>query len=1286
MLGEAPGTDRLGDWVQRLDDGMSLEEVANHIAGSSAFRAEYPNFDTNRDFAEKFLGNLMGAEDVSADLVSAAVDIVAGLLNDGMTRGALALAVVGAMLEINAQGAAHPAHGDLGAVAARLANQIEVAEYHTLEARMADPSSDALADVTSDPATAMAAKDAIDNPPADAVFDPVGELTLEENDDGSGEGNAIGVGHVTASDANGDAVAYSIKGDPADWMILEDGKLCYIGTGVDYETDQSVNLTIVATSIGANGEETSVEQMVTVQIGDVDDLPDEPMRFELTTGVDAGPDFTGGDADDTFVAVPADVSGEYVDVLNAFDSLDGGAGMDTLHISGAGTQRNIVLGTEDVKNIESVVIDAVNEGIDADLSEYEGLEMVNLSRFGSESDVSVTVDGATVSTDETFGGDATIVGAAGDVSIKAGETSDVHVGSAGQTESVTVTGGGTVLVDNGAGKQSQTVTSVSVDRLARDAGTTTGGTDPDTSAVKEADISFNDAGTQTGGVSYVVYPDDEGATTWAVVTPRQAALETYYIAADQESDFINGLPDDDVNGESDDVALGASQIRVTTDITMAEGYVAGTPGTSSSGGPTLTVNSDAIKDVHLHNTTAVALVENKSKTADGKDMPEDLSVTVNKYGTFGSQAVEGKLCIKGEGSAENIDITVVGDSNFRLASDEVKTLDLTANAKLTLKVHDFKEEHGSETLESVTVSGAGNVTMGELQGMKKLASIDASDSSGDNHFKSTEALAALDTVKGGSGADEIELVTAATGKLASIESGAGNDTVKVTGAHRSAGLDVKLGAGNDTFEGDNGGNDKSRVDGGEGEDTLKLSAPDVTYKDGATVKSIFSNFEILDFGGGTGEYDVGRLGVGTVLASGGTEGDVTLKNMADDMGIAVHGAKGMATTANITHDMPDESRTRYSGELDVHLRAIGGDNDTKSADGTMGEVELTLSVDPEIEALNVDSSATVGGSKTNPATNRPGTANYRNVLILDTAGSATIEDIYVSGDAMLEIKVSANDNDGTLGELELIDASDNTGGVIFDGTDPDGVQLNTDNPPTEVPNDLTGDGVLGNLELVGGSGEDTFTGGGGNDEIEGNGGNDTLNGGAGDDELIGGAGGDTLIGGGGADKFVIKAASDSQLSFKKDGSPTGMDTIGDGTTNYEPGAADTTDSIVLPKSLHNSLQGVIKQASTDNVTAAAWLIDGGNTDDPDQSPDTLKAFVDANKDGFFETRAPTEDGFGGSVNKHSVAVVHEADNVNAENTWVFIDVDGDGDLDITTDLVIKLTGNIDLVADDFVSA
>ena len=63
-------------------------------------------------------------------------------------------------------------------------------------------------------------------------------------------------------------------------------------------------------------------------------------------------------------------------------------------------------------------------------------------------------------------------------------------------------------------------------------------------------------------------------------------------------------------------------ILVTSDITMAEGYVEGNPGTSGAM-PTLHVNSDSIETLALQNTTAIVAVINQSKMADGDDMPED---------------------------------------------------------------------------------------------------------------------------------------------------------------------------------------------------------------------------------------------------------------------------------------------------------------------------------------------------------------------------------------------------------------------------------------------------------------------------------------------------------------------------------------------------------------------------------------------------------------------------------------------------------------------------------------
>ncbi len=1039
---------------------------------------------------------------------------------------------------------------------------------------------------------------------------------------------------------------------------------------------------------------TDAAESVTAAINLIDNPPQPPaepetgQRFVLTPTID---DIEGTDFDDTIVAAPVQGSNNnFSETLNAFDSIDGGGGTDTIRISGDG---DLSIELAQVSNVEVASIRTPGS-IDADMSDWVGLESVDIGRFGSASDVTVIVDGASVSINErlTIGGDATIVGADGAVDIKAGSGSDVVVGSGDHTESVMVKGGASVTIGKNAngGGQSQTVTAVVVDGVAPAAGG-----DPETTTTHSLDTTadgfvVNEAGTNQVGVTISGGENGDADTVDAASIQLGKANDDGLIpllgpdGSDEgdDPDPINVLFTDGDDDDSDpdavplffDPATGKIQLEggratpsnVTIKYTSDPGVTATTMTITPPGdGPTLTVNSDAIEMVHLHNTTATVLVHNNSMTADKKAMPEDLAVTVNKYGT---KNLDGKLCVAGSGSAHNIALTVAGDSWVDLNSNAVKALDITANEKTKLdlgvrKFKDGKPDGASNTLETVEVSGAGNVTMGALAGLTKLKTIDASESSGDNHFKSTAALAALETVMGGSGKDKVELVSAASGtgsKLMAIHTRGGDDTVDITGAHRTAGLMVDLGAGNDTFEGDSGGNKNSRIDGGEGVDTLKLSAPDATFKDGTATKSIYSNFEILDVGGGTGKYDVERLGVDTVVARGGTDGAVTLMNMADGMGITVHGEKGEATTANIIHELPEALR-RSSGELDVNLLAIGGDNDKKPAAGgdPIDGVALTLNAGSEIEALNVDSSATVGGSKTTPATSKPGAANYLNTLTLEGNSTTEVEDIVVTGGSMLTIM-------GTGDALELIDASRNTGGVTFDGSG---------------RTDATAD-----FELVGGGGVDTFTGGDGNDEIEGNGGNDVLRGDAGDDELYGGAGGDTLIGGDGADMFIIKAVSDSQLSFNAiTNAAQGMDTIGETDAEFTPG----TDSIVLPKSLYDSFQGVIKAAELTNVTTAEWIIDGGNTvgeGATDPSPDSVKAFVDGKKKGFFETRTATEDGFGGDINKHSVAVVHEANDGTVSHTWVFIDIDGDGDLDIATDHVIRFVGNVTLTTADFVAA
>ena len=1166
MLGSAPGTDRLNEWVNKYNDlrndGMSEAEalgyIANEIAESDAFIAEYPIFLTPGDFAEAFLDNLMGSEEVPAALMAQAVVLVTGLLNDGMTRGALALAAFQALYQIHDQGEAHAAYGDLGMVANGLFNKVAVAEYYTVDLRQASPNSRVLRDVNSE--TGL-----------DDIRDSIGD-------------------HL----------------DPAEPILL--------------------------TNLRDN------------EVGTV--------------------------ANDRFLAEP-DKNGN--DTLDPFDTIDGGAGYDTLEVYTS--DATVALGIDidanhaQVSNVEHVYLSS-RTGINADIAGWEGLESVELGRFGATHDVTVKVDGASVSTSRTFGGDVTIVGAAGEVSVMAGKTSVVKVGSGAHTTSVMTKGGMTVDVNaNGAGGQSATVTSVMIDDVA---GEGLGGDGKRGISMEADDVTVSATNADlTPSATVTQYVSADGT-----VIANDAANPTtkYYKAANQ-----------DVNGDTDGTGLDPGQVAVTIVKADAaqraqvfkdgkrvdpgtEGAVNGT----DSGGVPIHVNSDAIEHVSLSNTYATIAVVNKSKEA------ENLTVTVNKYG---SAAVAGKFCITGDGAAENVSIMVAGDSNFALANNATKTVSVGGDGDLTLSVTNFvapptnvnaggeNTPAASTTLESITSSGSGKLTM-DVAGTTKLKTIDGSASSGGSSIKGVHD--AVTKVYGGSG----------------------NDAITVAGFHKD-GLMVNLGAGNDTFS-SAGGNDKSRVDGGEGDmDVLHLTGDSATHGKGDAKASIFSNFEVLEVGGsGAAAHDIKLLGVSAVSVSGSTTGTVTLNNMADGMGISVTGKAGMGTTATVVHDMADRKTgdPRYSGELNVSLTATGSKTDTAMSGS--GQASLTLTADSEIEILNVASGA-------NPA-GKGAAATYQNSLVLmgghtgaagsETAVPSSVEAIVVSGSAraMVSLTASTVGTPGTVAQfenLELIDASDNTGGVTFSAS------VDVGGTDTVLPARAVATATV--LEIIGGSGKDIFTGSAGVDKLMGGGGDDELNGGGGNDIITGGAGKDMLAGGTEADQFVFTGVADSNLAS--------YDTIADF-------ASADDDTIRLPKTLLDSFQGVIKTAAGNSGTTAlatpTWLINANDAATANTA-NSLKAFTTANADGFFESRtAATDGGFGsGIVNKHSVAIVVEAYNrkatadelaANAANldldddvtnanddgndsialsrTWVLIDVNGDGDFNAEDDMVIALTG------------
>ena len=99
------------------------------------------------------------------------------------------------------------------------------------------------------------------------------DLTIEENDNGSTTPVKVGT-PVRAVDRNSDTVAYSLKSPPAGFTVgSANGQISYSGTGLDREalTDSQITLTIVATSTGADGSATGVEQQATITVTDVDE-------------------------------------------------------------------------------------------------------------------------------------------------------------------------------------------------------------------------------------------------------------------------------------------------------------------------------------------------------------------------------------------------------------------------------------------------------------------------------------------------------------------------------------------------------------------------------------------------------------------------------------------------------------------------------------------------------------------------------------------------------------------------------------------------------------------------------------------------------------------------------------------------------------------------------------------------------------------------------------------------------------------------------------------------------
>lgn len=634
--------------------------------------------------------------------------------------------------------------------------------------------------------------------------------------------------------------------------------------------------------------------------GSINSLLDPPDAFNLTRERD---EIAGTAADELFISAQEP---DGADTLNYFDVIDGGEGYDTLEIyqgrAGESGRIDIDEGHAEVRNVEHVYLNS-RSGISVDLTTWEGLEQVELGRFGVESDISVKVDGATVQSSRAFGGNVTIDGAADSLRLttKNGEGRDTaKIVTRDHTTSVTIDANGdSVHIDgDGMGGLSTSLTGVTAVRFGGltvysdalsllDLSASHGSVTVSSGALADLAVHLTAFGGEHQWPGLERAEERVGALALMNSVPDGDSIENLTVIVSDDSKFA-------LHSETVNLAVtGAADLELLFDAFVdnegAWEFI------GRDGVATRVTGRWVMLDV-LGN---IILAEDSEAEFDGTN-----------YDLEDAQQLENYIEAYNEAN-EDTDPDIDSVVEARPAPDGRE---------------DFEIDWTTTTLETIVLSGAVNLTA-NLAGNPDLVSIDAGNARGS--IALTGLGEKLMSYTGSAGADEVEL------------------------SRLAAGVDIDLGAGND-FYSDMGGNTDSRIEGGRGTDTLVLTDPDldaITYMDEeGNPRLIYSGFEILDISGGTGVYDLAALGFDDVETKRATgDGVITLINAPIDLDLRVSGKGGGDT------------------RLILELEELGPGSILNRPDGIftialLGSANLRFTPDPGIEVMKIESRSTFSSS------------------------------------------------------------------------------------------------------------------------------------------------------------------------------------------------------------------------------------------------------------------------------------------------------------------------------------
>lgn len=900
---------------------------------------------------------------------------------------------------------------------------------------------------------------------------------------------------LLASDIPASARAWSI-----DWVVTQ-----VSGTK---SKSQVIAEAVQAIRATTNTNYASSQAELTADVTSALDSIDNPVVsgqiFTLTTNVDLGADFTGGNGSDVFYG---SIIGDLAQgtTLNPGDALVGGGGNDILNltVSGDPAASTYVVQTNGIEtyNIGNYDTDATTDAT-FNLSSVTGLTAVNVTggngdtvMTGLTNKIALGGSNATGSISMTYGG-GVLIGTADVQALSLtsfGTVSDsptITVGDAsfGVAETLAITATGTNYATLAATNNHKTIT---IDGA--------GGLTLDFSA--EDTITKIDASEATGSLTYT----NIGASKLTLV--GGAGADTLRISGTTIDQY------DDLNGGE-----GADTLQLTAALTTAIGgsKVAGFENLRAYVDNTTDGTTTFTQDVSLlSGVTSVGI--SRLRYLDGNDGTADAG-TMNA--TFTNMAADQTISISGVASAGDADDNgaVTANATFSLASDTAAdvgtisigsafaagvsagannalTFNLNANDYETLTLNNNGSANSSVTINALSVSDATSLTINATRALTittltagNLTVLDASGSA--ENVTISSALSLASTVTGGAGNDTFTGSTFAD----VINGGAGNDTIDGGGgndvisggdgddtflnaaanidASASATLSVSGGAGNDTFVIADFSDltSATTLDGGDGTDTLSFTEDaNHDFTASSTLFSNVSNIEVLSFDGLTGARVV------TINDGNISGGAVTIALGTGSAGNNTFNMSGVLSSSNVVtfNELATGVNTTYS---------VANAKDI----ATMGDGDDTFAVSNVAFLSATDVLKGGAGSDTLQFTS----AADSTVTVAQLAGVSSVENISVATDAGGNYSITLND--AVVGAQIT---SGNTFSVSRAAGDTNSATLKVDGSAVSSAYKLSISGqadATSSQTLIGGGGDDTITTGLGADSLTGGAGNDTF--------------------------------------------------------------------------------------------------------------------------------------------------------------------------------------------------